>query len=327
MAARPGPPTATPGRAGSRLSLGEHASPVRRSRGAGLVRRALPARAIRRAGPRTPRPDFGDRRGPVGRPPSSPIRRRHEPVYIRAAGSPGPDHDPPLGAGHLTFLRSALFNVFFFGSTVVLTLPAWVVSFGAPHRALAWARLWARVQIGAAGIICGIRMEVQGRENLPSGAALIASRHESAFDILAWIVLVPECCFVVKRELGRIPLFGSLIERAGMILVDRAAGTAAMRTLLRGGDRAKAEGRQIVIFPEGTRVDPAAHPPLQPGVAALAARTGLPVVPVATDSGRCWGKRAFRKRAGTIHIRIAPPLPAATGRDAVLSALHLAYGG
>ena len=96
--------------------------------------------------------------------------------------------------------------------------------------------------------------KITGWENMPPPPVLIASRHESTFDVLIWIALLPAACFVVKRELARIPLFGRCILATGMIVVDREAGGAAIRTLLRGGDRAKAEGRHIVIFPEGTRV-------------------------------------------------------------------------
>ncbi len=107
----------------------------------------------------------------------------------------------------------------------------------------------------------------------------------------------------------RVPLFGSLIAAAGMIPIDRDAGTAAIRILLRESDRAVREGMQIVIFPEGTRSEPGKPEPMQPGILALASRTGLPIVPVATDSGLCWGRRAFRKRPGTIHIVIGEPIP------------------
>jgi len=141
------------------------------------------------------------------------------------------------------------------------------------------------------------------------------------------MVLAPATCFVLKRELTRIPLFGGLLLTAGMISVDRSGGANAMRSMLRDADRAKQERRQIVIFPEGTRIDPDDHPPLQPGIVALASRTGLPVVPVMTDSGRCWGKRAFRKRAGTIHVRIHASLARPLGKDAQLTALHTAFGG
>ena len=225
----------------------------------------------------------------------------------------------------MTALRSMIFNVFLFSTTFLLAIPGTVLRFTAPHRMLAFAKLWARLELAAARVICGIRLEVTGRENLPAGPALIASRHESAFDILAWTVLTPLPCFVVKRELTALPIFGPLILLGGMISVDREAGGAALRALLREGERAKAEGRQIVIFPEGTRVDPGEHPPLQPGAAALAAKTGLPVIPVTTNSGRFWGRRAFRKQAGTIHIVIHPPILGKPGREALLRTLHAIF--
>ena len=157
-----------------------------------------------------------------------------------------------------------------------------------------------------------------------SGAALIASRHQSAFDTIVWLTLVPRCCYVLKRELLRIPLFGPLMPLAGMIAVDRSGGAGALRALVRDGERAAREGRQIVIFPEGTRADPGAMLPLQPGVAALAARTHLPVIPVVTNSGRFWGRRAFHKRAGTIQIRVLKPIPPGIGRDQLMQRLEAA---
>jgi 1-acyl-sn-glycerol-3-phosphate acyltransferase len=225
----------------------------------------------------------------------------------------------------MIWLRSALFNIFFFTSTFILSIGATAVSLLSPARVMSWARLWARLQIRAARVICGIKVEVSGWENLPPAPVLIASRHESTFDILIWIALLPAACFVVKRELGQIPLFGRCIRATGMIIVDREAGATAMRVLLRGGDQAKAEGRHIVIFPEGTRANVDDFPPLQPGVAALASRTGLPVVPVMTDSGRCWGRHAFRKRPGTIHVIIQTPLSAKPGRSTLMDALRTAF--
>ena len=159
----------------------------------------------------------------------------------------------------------------------------------------------------------GIRLQVSGLEHVGSGAALIASRHQSAFDTFVWLTLVPRCCYVLKRELLRIPLFGPLLPLSGMIAVDREGGANALRGLMREGVRAAREQRQIVIFPEGTRAEPGSLLPLQPGVAALAARTHLPVIPVVTDSGRCWGRRAFHKRPGTIHVRDIQADPARNG--------------
>jgi 1-acyl-sn-glycerol-3-phosphate acyltransferase len=225
----------------------------------------------------------------------------------------------------MSLLRSALFNVFFFAATFVLTLFGTAVRYAAPERPLDVARLWARVVVGGVRVICGIRLEVLGREHLREGGAmLIASAHQSAFDTFVWLVLVPRCCYVLKQELLRIPLFGPLVRSTGMIAVDRTGGAAALRGLLRDAERAVREGRQIVIFPEGTRAEPGAPLPLQPGIVALAARTALPVVPVVTDSGQCWGRRAFRKRAGTIHIRVLEPIPAGIGRNQLMQRLESA---
>jgi 1-acyl-sn-glycerol-3-phosphate acyltransferase len=184
---------------------------------------------------------------------------------------------------------------------------------------------WGRLQVWAARVLCGIRFAVTGREHLPQGAALIASQHQSTFDTMIWLLLVPRCSYVLKRELARLPLFGGLVKPSGMIAVDRDAGGAAMRGLMRDGKRAAAEGRQIVIFPEGTRAAPGTVLPILPGVAALAASTGLPVIPVATDSGRLWGRRAFRKLPGVIRVAILPPLPPRMPRGALLERLDAIY--
>jgi 1-acyl-sn-glycerol-3-phosphate acyltransferase len=223
-------------------------------------------------------------------------------------------------------LRSALFNLMFFLVTFVLTMAATVVRWVAPQHVLGVAMLWARVIVACAHSICGIRVEVTGLERIPEGAALIASRHQSAFDTFVWMTLLPRCCYVVKQELLRIPLFGKVIIGSGMIAIDRTAGSAALRALLREGDRAVHEARQIVIFPEGTRSEPGNMRGLQPGVAALAARTKLPIIPVATDSGQCWGRRAFRKRPGVIRIMIGEPIPPTLGRHELMLSLRATIG-
>jgi len=219
-------------------------------------------------------------------------------------------------------LRSAVFNIVFFGVSLAMALLASVVRIVAPGRVFDVAVLWARTLVAAVRIICGIRLDVRGLEHIPSGPALIASRHQSAFDTFVWLTLLPRCCYVFKKELLWIPLFGPLIGVSGMIAVDRNAGGAAIRALLRQAERAVREQRQIVIFPEGTRSEPGHPGTLQPGIAALASRTGLPVIPVSTDSGRFWGRRAFRKRPGTIRIVIGAPIPAKTERKVLMQALR-----
>jgi 1-acyl-sn-glycerol-3-phosphate acyltransferase len=219
----------------------------------------------------------------------------------------------------MVLLRSALFNLFFFGTTALLCVASIAFRLFVPHHMLVIPTLWARWVLAGLRVICGIRFEVLGAERLPrSGAALIASRHQSAFDTIVWLALLPRCCYVIKRELARIPLFGGMMEPAGMIVVDRTAGAGAMRHLMREAERAAREERQIVIFPEGTRASPGEMNKLQPGIAAMAARTRLPVIPVLTDSGRYWGRRAFRKRPGTIRIALLEPIPAGTARETLM---------
>jgi len=226
----------------------------------------------------------------------------------------------------MTVLRSALFNLYFFGVTFVLCLVGTPLAVLAPRRVLGFTMLWARLIVGGARVICGIRLEVSGREWLPTGGpALIASLHQSAYDTMVWLTLLPRCCYVQKRELASIPLFGLLSRKAGMIAVDRAAGVQSLRHLLREADRAVREARQIVIFPEGTRGAPDQPLALQPGVAALAARTGLPVIPVVTDSGLCWGRRAFHKHPGIIHIQIHQPIEAGTSRETLMRTLDAVF--
>jgi 1-acyl-sn-glycerol-3-phosphate acyltransferase len=221
----------------------------------------------------------------------------------------------------LIVLRSTLFNLFFFVVSFCMTVAATVVRLFDPDRVMPHAKAWARVMLWGLRTICNIKVEVVGLEHVPPGAALIASAHQSAFDTFVWLALLPRCCYVFKHELLAIPLFGRLITAVGMIPVDRSAGPSALRSLLQEGMRAQREDRQIVIFPEGTRAPLGASLPLQPGVAALATRTGLAVIPVATNSGHCWGRRAFHKYPGTIRIIVRPALPAGLPRGVLLDRL------
>ncbi len=226
----------------------------------------------------------------------------------------------------MTWLRSAAFNLWFFGLTFVMCLFVPLAWAGGERAVLRYARIWVRLVLAGLRVLCGITWQVTGIEHLPhDGPALIAAMHQSAFDALVWAVLAPRFAYVLKRELTRIPLFGPTLLRGGMIAIDRRAGPAAMRELLRAADHALATRRQVVIFPEGTRAAPGERLPLQPGIAALAARMKLPVIPVVTDSGEHWGRRAFRKRPGVIRIAILPPLPAGLRRDELLARLAAVF--
>jgi 1-acyl-sn-glycerol-3-phosphate acyltransferase len=224
----------------------------------------------------------------------------------------------------MTALRSALFNVAFFGLTavtVVLALPLLALPRAAIRET---ARLWARMVLGLLRAICGVRVELRGMERIPEGGAVLAAKHQSAFDTIVWLALLPDAAYVLKRELLAIPVYGWHARKLGMIPVDRAGGGAALRAMLRRAVAAVQAGRQVVIFPEGTRSAPGERVPYQPGVVAIAAATAAPVLPVATDSGRVWGRRAFTKRRGVIRISVLPPLPPGLTRGALMAALEAA---
>jgi 1-acyl-sn-glycerol-3-phosphate acyltransferase len=234
----------------------------------------------------------------------------------------------------MTIARSLLFNLWFFGMTAGLSLYGVVLRFVASAElaggTAAWAlrlgQLWARLGVGGARVICGITLDLVGSEHLPvDGPALIAAQHQSAYDTMVFLTLLPRPAYVLKQELARIPLFGPLVLLAGMIAIDRQAGAAALRSLLVSTDRALADDRQIIIFPEGTRVEPGQEAPLQPGIAAMAVRSRLPVIPVVTDSGQRWGRRSFRKLAGPIHMVVMPAIPAGLPRPALMAALTGAF--
>ncbi len=228
----------------------------------------------------------------------------------------------------MTFLRSLLFNIYFVGLTFVLGMAGLAVRAFAPDHSLALARCWGRWMLAGLRTICCIRVELSGAEFLPhAGPALIASQHQSALDTVVWLTLLPRPAYVLKKELTRIPLFGPLLRPAGQVVLDRQGGARALRHLLIDGARALAEGRQVIIFPEGTRAPAGTILPPHPGVAALAARTATPIIPVGTDSGLVWGRRAFLKRPGTAHLVIHKPLDPTIGREALLSAMTQAWIG
>ena len=220
-------------------------------------------------------------------------------------------------------MRSTAFAVWFYGLTMVLGIAALPLRLFARGRILGYAQAGPGPGPAPPPRLCGVRLVLIGAENLPAGgAALIASEHQSAFDTLVWMTLLPRPAYVLKRELTRIPLFGPLLLGAGMIAVRREAGAAALRRLLADTAAAARDGRQIVIFPQGTRVAYGSAAPMQPGIVGVAASSGLPVIAVATDSGLSWARHAFCKRAGDIHIVIRRPIPPGLPRRDLLARIE-----
>jgi 1-acyl-sn-glycerol-3-phosphate acyltransferase len=222
----------------------------------------------------------------------------------------------------MIWLRSLIFNALFM---TITALAAIIAMFLLPFHSRVmrfFIRYWARLIIWVLRLVCGIRVEVTGLEHIAPGAAIIASKHQSAFDTFVWPALLDHPSYVLKRELLNLPFWGRAARHTGAVAVDRDGGGAALRALVRDGKRVLDEGRPLVIFPEGTRSAPGEMVPYQPGVAALVIGSGAPCYPVATNSGRHWGRRAFHKTPGVIAISILPPLPAGLARKPLMAALE-----
>lgn len=227
----------------------------------------------------------------------------------------------------MLFLRSLAFNIVLFSVGIGLGLWSWIVPKG-PIYVTRMGQLWSRISLRALKILCNIQIEVEGREFLPkSGPALIAAQHQSACDIFLWLTLLPEPAYVLKQELVKIPVLGATLPKAGFIAVDRDGGARSLRKMIVDCRKAVAAGRQIVIFPEGTRVAPGERGVIQPGIVALARALKLPVIAAATNSGQHWGKRAFKKYPGTITVRLYPPVFEAAQRQDLVEELAQRYYG
>ena len=180
---------------------------------------------------------------------------------------------------------------------------------------------WPRIVLWAARVICGIRWQVKGWENLPNGPAVLLSKHQSTWETFFYVSYMPkELCFVFKRELLWVPFFGWGIGLLKMIHIDRSQGRDAFESVVQQGQRKLDEGRWIIMFPEGTRTRAGSQGRYRSGGTRLAVRTGVPVIPIAMNSGDFWPRRAFLKKPGTVTVSVGP-LIQTTGRspDAVMT--------
>jgi 1-acyl-sn-glycerol-3-phosphate acyltransferase len=220
------------------------------------------------------------------------------------------------------FARSLVFVVLFYLWSVIcglLMVPLLVAPRAWMIRAMA---AWSLGVIALLKLVCGIRVEVRGRRYLPTGAALVAAKHQCMFDTMGPLSVLPDACYVMKRELLRIPFYGWYCRRAGMIDVDRQGQSAAMRKLIADGRSRLEEPRQLVIFPEGTRTPPGTKSAYQPGVAGLYRDLGLPCTPMATNSGAHWPAHGFIRRPGIIVYEFLEPIPAGLHRATFMRLLE-----
>lgn len=219
-------------------------------------------------------------------------------------------------------LRSLLFNAAFYLMTTVLMIAGMPTLLFGRHAVFALARAWNRATLWLLRVIVGMDVEFRGTERIPEGGFILAPKHQSAWETIALLSFTPDFSYILKRELTLIPLFGWFLKAAEQIAIDRAKRGAALTQAATKAHAALDQGRQIFIFPEGTRRPPGAPPKYKFGVAAIYAEATSPCVPVALNSGLFWGRRTFIKRPGTVLVEFLEPIPPGLDRQTFFHTLQ-----
>jgi 1-acyl-sn-glycerol-3-phosphate acyltransferase len=212
------------------------------------------------------------------------------------------------------FLRSLVYNVLFYVLLVFWNVVA-IPTFLMPRRAfMAVAKMWARSSVWLLRVVCNTRLEVRGLEKIPAGPLIVASKHQSMWETFALMPYFDAPLFIYKRELAWIPFFGWYLMKSGMIGVDRGGGMRSLMDMARRAPKEIRSGRQLIIFPEGTRTPVGAPPDYMTGVGQIYASSGVPCQPVALNSGLFWPRRTFMRYPGTLVVEFLDPLPAGLTR-------------
>ncbi len=222
----------------------------------------------------------------------------------------------------MTQLRALLFNITYLAWTAAIHIVCTPLLLGPRSWVQAAGRLWIHVIFWLLRTLVGLDYRETGLENKPTGPAIVASKHQSAWETLYLTLALSHPAFILKKELLWLPLFGWYLRKVGMIAVDRSGKATALKRMIRQAETAFAAGRQVVIFPEGTRVIPGQRKPYQPGIAALYSQLKVPVVPVALNSGLFWGRQSFLKRSGTITVQYLPAIPPGLDRKSFMRELE-----
>ena len=222
----------------------------------------------------------------------------------------------------MILVRSIVFNVLFYANTVFWLIVA-LPTFFMPYWAIVEiAKAWGRVNLVLLRWIAGIDIDVRGVEKIPKGGLLVAAKHQSAWETFVLVTLFDQPLYIVKRELMWIPIFGWLMAKGRMVPVDRSAGSQA---LVEMAERARIEigrGRQLIIFPEGTRRPAGAEPRYKHGVAHLYAAEGVPCVPIALNSGLFWPRRSILRYPGTVLVEVLDPIPPGLDKEVFFKRLQ-----
>jgi 1-acyl-sn-glycerol-3-phosphate acyltransferase len=221
-------------------------------------------------------------------------------------------------------LRAAVYFVWFYLSLAVVGLGGVPYAMTSRRATLRVMRLWTGLQCRALNWISGVQFDYRGFAGMPPGAALIAMKHHGTLETLAAFEVLPDPCFVIKQELARTPVFGWYCHRAGFISIDRDGGARTLKAMLAAARSAKEAGRQVVIFPEGTRQKVGAPPDYKPGVAGLYRAMEMPCLPVALNTGLIWSGSLYGGRSGHVVFEMQAPIPPGLSRDDFMAQLQAA---
>jgi 1-acyl-sn-glycerol-3-phosphate acyltransferase len=227
-------------------------------------------------------------------------------------------------AGVMLVVRSVAFNLLFYTALIVLMIVGLPTILAGRRGIFALVSVWRAVSVWLLEHICSLKVEYRGVENIPRGGVLIAAKHQSFLETFALLKYTPDFAIILKRQLTYIPLFGLYLIFSKQISIDRARGRQALQQIVAGAKPILAAGRQIFIYPEGTRRPPGAPPKYRPGVAVIYADSGAPCLPVAVNTGLFWRRRGFIRRPGVAIIEYLPPIAPGLDRDEFAARLQYA---
>lgn len=216
----------------------------------------------------------------------------------------------------MIYLRSLLFECFFYSWTIFLAAVGCVVGLFYKGFIMRSGRAWGRGLTLMLRLLCGITIEIRGRQHVLDGPCIVASKHQSTLETVLFFDLLPRPVYSMKAGLARIPLMGFLIRRSGAIPIKRSGGAASLRKLIKDATEAFRLGKQLLIFPEGTRTAPRTRGKYNTGAAAVYSRCDVPVTPVALNTGSFWGRRTLKKNPGLVIIEFLPAIEPGLERKA-----------
>ena len=221
----------------------------------------------------------------------------------------------------LILLRSLLLRVWLVLVTAVIGTLAFV-TLARRDWALALGKFWSRTVLFGARVFCGIDHRIEAPQHMPASGALVAAKHQSFWETMALTVILPKPCFILKKELLMIPMFGWWLRACGFIPIDRKSGINAMRSIIERAEKEAAAGYQVLIFPEGTRMQPGTTGTYHPGVAGIYSKLGLPCYPIAHNSGLYWKQPGLIRHPGTITVSFLPSVPPGLSRKGFMAELQ-----